>query len=131
MFLLTDDAAAVEEALLLHPEYHWTYWNRTRYSGAVVYNSHFPSNDKALEVLMILAEAKLSARCNAGVFGYSNFRKLLLFARQEHSDGSEFKDNCIDYQERRKKLDTKQFVKELQEKITAARKAAQVAPVLA
>lgn len=125
VLLLTDDATAVDEALLLHPEYSWTYWNRTRYRGAVAFNSHFPSDDKALEVILILAEAKLSARCHKGVFGYSNFRRLLLYARQEHGAGSEFKDNCIDMKARKTKLDTVQFVKELEDKIAAARKAAQ------
>lgn len=48
VLLLTDDQSAIDEATLLHPEYQWTFWNRTRNFGPTAFNSQFfPSGDKA------------------------------------------------------------------------------------
>lgn len=77
ILLLTDDQTTLEEAHLLHPEYKWVYFNRTRYRGAVARNSHLPSGDHATEVLVILAELRMASACQRLVRGTSNMVKFI------------------------------------------------------
>ncbi|CAB9521314.1 expressed unknown protein [Seminavis robusta] len=122
MLLLTDDQAAIEEALLLHPEHKWTYWNRTRYRGATGYNAHFPSDDFALEVLIILAERKLASRCNKGVYGKSNMAKMMTYAMLlEHGSFANFTTIEIDRRLKKTRIEAFDFMKDLEAKLAAAR----------
>ena len=89
IMLLTDDEAAVEEATVLHPDYQWIYWNRSRHRGAVAFNSHFPSHNPAWELLVLLVERKLASLCRKGVFGKSNMATMLRYAMHLNQGGAE------------------------------------------
>lgn len=123
ILLLTDDETTLEEAHLLHPEYQWRYWNRTRHRGAMERNSHNPSNDEAREMLIILAELQLAGKCIKGVHGTSNMVDMFTVSMvQEHG-----LDNIqliqIDEELKKERKDPHEFLVELEAKLQAARNA--------
>ena len=80
IFLLTDDANAIDEALEFHPDFNWMYLERKRHRGSEGgWENQIPSKNPALEVLYILAEFELSKKCNKLVAGPSNYADLIHF----------------------------------------------------
>ena len=124
IFVLTDDQTTLEEAQLLHPQYDWIYWNRTRHRGGAVRHSHIPSNDEGLEVLILLAEIELAGTCRTAVHGTSNmvefFRNSMIV---KHGIGNvQLLQIDSDISARRNnRIPAATFVKELEEKLAAAK----------
>lgn len=87
IFLLTDDANAIDEAHEFHPELRWKYFNRTRYRGTSGGWEHqTPSNNPANEVITLLATFDLVKECSFLVHGYSKFSEMLWFMMAENKD---------------------------------------------
>lgn len=124
ILVLTDDQTTIEEAHLLHSQYTWIYWNRTRHRGGARRHSHIPSSDEGLEVLILLAEIELAGTCLKAVHGTSNmvafFRNSMIMKHgidniklvQVDSDRGYISKN---------KIPSAVFVKELEEKLATAR----------
>lgn len=73
ILLLTDDANAIHEATTLYPQYKWYYLDRPRHNGADGgWENQIPSNDPALEVVMLHAEFHLVTYCQTIVHSKSN-----------------------------------------------------------
>ena len=78
IFLLTDDANAIDEALEFHPEYHWMFTPKQRYRGSEGgVQNHIPSQNPAVEVITILAEMELVKRCNLFIGSVSGFSDVI------------------------------------------------------
>ena len=78
IFLLTDDANAIDETAEFHPEYHWMYLERKRHRGSEGgWENQIPSKNPALEVLYIMAEFELAKKCHTLVAGPSNYADLI------------------------------------------------------
>ena len=87
IFLLTDDANAIDEAHEFHPELRWKYFNRTRYRGTSGGWEHqTPSNNPANEVITLLATFDLVKECSLLVHGQSKFSEMLWFMMAENKD---------------------------------------------
>jgi hypothetical protein len=77
--LLTDDQSAIDEAHALHPNHTWIYVNRTRHRGTRGgYNGHIPSGDPIQEMVVILSEMQLAAKCQTLIYTRSGYKDLLL-----------------------------------------------------
>ena len=78
LFLLTDDANAIDEALEFHPEYNWMFTQKQRYRGSEGgVQNHIPSQNPPLEVLYILAELELVKMCDLLIGSISGFSDLI------------------------------------------------------
>ncbi|CAB9526019.1 expressed unknown protein [Seminavis robusta] len=114
ILLLTDDQTTLEEARVLHSNYHFHYWNRTRVRGPVENNAHIPSGDPSLEVLYILAERKLASRCQKGVHGNSNMATLFRNAMAlEHGGLGNLTMMAIDGPLKKTRVEPEEFVRML------------------
>ena len=122
VLLFTDDDSAIEEAILLHPEYNWVYFNRTRHRGPVEINSHIPSHDPSLEVLILLAEKDLAARCDKGVHGKSSYFKHLQAGMIAHRDISSLTFVEMDKGLKKDRIEAEVFMKGLNARLEKARK---------
>jgi hypothetical protein len=123
ILLLTDDETAIEEALLLHPQYNWHYWNRTRHRGAVKRNKHIPSNDEAKELLIILAEIELAGKCAKGIHGTSNMVKMFETAMaMEHGSEQNIELIQIDLELRKVRVPPEVVMDEIEQKLEVARR---------
>lgn len=73
--LLTDDETTIEEIRKYHAtDYTWVFMNRPRNNGvAGGMDGHIPSGDESLEILNIMSEVKLAAKCNKFIHGQSGF----------------------------------------------------------
>ena len=124
IFVLTDDQTTIEEAHLLHPQYNWIFWNRTRHRGGAKRHSHFPSSDEGLEVLVLLAEIELAGTCRKAVHGTSNmvefFRNSMIMKHGIDNIELAQVDSDKEYI-RQHKIPAAVFVKELEEKLRTAR----------
>jgi len=88
IFLLTDDANAVGEALHKYPEYTWMYIDRPRHKGTSGgWENQIPSDDPKLEVLVLLSTFRLVRQCSALIRTDGNFADLLA-AEMRHGYGS-------------------------------------------
>jgi hypothetical protein len=120
ILLLTDDHTTIEEAQLLHPEYQWHYWNRTRNRGAQRKNSHIPSKDEAREMLIVLAESQLAGKCKKGVHGTSNMIKMFQASMaMEHGLGN-ITLVSIDDDLKKVRVAPDVFMRDLESKLAAA-----------
>ena len=122
VLLFTDDDSAIEEAILLHPEYNWVYFNRTRHRGPVEINSHIPSHDPSLEVLILLAEKHLAAQCDKGVHGKSSYFKHLQAGMIARKDISRLTFIEMDIGLKKNRIEAGDFMKELNARLEKARK---------
>ena len=78
IFLLTDDANAIDEAHEFFPDLRWRYLNRTRWRGTEGgWENQTPSRSPKLELVVILATLRLVGRCDALVHSSSSFSKML------------------------------------------------------
>jgi hypothetical protein len=78
IFLLTDDANAIDEAHEFYPDINWIYFNRTRFRGATGgWENQIPSNSPKAEVITLLATLQLVRLCDTIVHGESVFSHLL------------------------------------------------------
>jgi hypothetical protein len=76
--LLTDDANAIDEARLLHPDLNWHYFNRTRNKGPnMEFGKHNVAATPKDDVVVIMGTFELIKRCDAMVTGRSGFAGLL------------------------------------------------------
>eukprot|EP00970_Alexandrium_tamarense_P006731 scaffold1171_cov212-Alexandrium_tamarense.AAC.4 len=83
VFLLTDDANAIEEAHEFFPHIKWKHVNRTRSRGSEgAWEGHTPSGNPALEVIMLLSIFDLASECSAIVYGHSNFADYIIAGRK-------------------------------------------------
>jgi hypothetical protein len=86
IFLLTDDANAIQEALEFFPTLPWVYFHRPRHAGASGgWESQVPSHDPASEVRYLLATLRLVPRCDTLIHSRSNFANLLARAMGPHA----------------------------------------------
>ena len=121
IFLLTDDEAAIEEATLLHPEYDWIYFNKTRNRGVQQMHNHFPIRDVAYETLMILAEVKVASQCKKGVFGTSKFPMLIQKEMRKQHSPEDMKLFRMDVGIRKTPTNADDFMTTLEQRLTKAR----------
>ena len=78
IFLLTDDANAIEEATTQYPEYNWVYINRPRSKGSEGgWENQIPSNDPKLEVVVLLTIFRLIPMCQTFVYSESNMGRYM------------------------------------------------------
>lgn len=78
IFLLTDDARAIDEANEFFPNLNWKYFSRPRHrSKEGGWENHTPSRNPALEVVIIVATFELVQECSAIVWGHSTFADYL------------------------------------------------------
>ena len=78
VFLLTDDANAIDEAHTFLPNVTWFYFDRTRFRGSSGgWENQIPSNNPKGEVITILTTLKLVRICDTLVYGTSAFAELL------------------------------------------------------
>jgi hypothetical protein len=89
IFLLTDDANAIDEAHEFYPAINWIYFNRTRFRGAAGgWENQIPSNSPKAEVITLLATLQLVRLCDTIVHGESVFSQMLVESMQSvESDG--------------------------------------------
>ena len=84
IFLLTDDADAIDEAHEFYPNLNWHYINRTRFRGAEGgWENQTPSKNPKQEVVTILGTFKLAKRCDTFVHGHSVFSDEIYRAMTE------------------------------------------------
>jgi hypothetical protein len=78
VFLLTDDADAIDEALEFYPDVNWTYFNRTRFRGASGgWENQIPSNNPKHEVITLVTTLQLVQMCDCFVYGESAFADII------------------------------------------------------
>lgn len=83
IFLLTDDANAIEEAFEFHPNLKWTFLNRTRFRGTEGgWENQTPSRSPKREVVVIMALLRLVQRCDTLIHTSSGFARMLARAMQ-------------------------------------------------
>ena len=81
IFLLTDDANAVDEAHEFFPAMRWQYFNRTRYRAVEGgWEMQVPSKNPKMEVLIILATFRLVHRCDVFIHGHGGFSGAIMDA---------------------------------------------------
>lgn len=78
IFLLTDDANAIDEAHEFYPDLKWTYLNRKRWRGTEGgWENQTPSRSPKLEIAIIMATLRLVQRCDTIVHSASEFATTL------------------------------------------------------
>lgn len=78
ILLFTDDANAIDEAHVLHPNYNWVYLNRTRHRGSSGgWENQVPSQDPRKEVVMLLSILELAKKCDAFAYTSSNYADVI------------------------------------------------------
>eukprot|EP00521_Asterionellopsis_glacialis_P016009 CAMPEP_0195309476 /NCGR_PEP_ID=MMETSP0707-20130614/38756_1 /TAXON_ID=33640 /ORGANISM="Asterionellopsis glacialis, Strain CCMP134" /LENGTH=311 /DNA_ID=CAMNT_0040373773 /DNA_START=583 /DNA_END=1518 /DNA_ORIENTATION=- len=79
IFLLTDDANAIDEAIEFHSDdYHLMYLNRTRHRGSSGgWENQIPSNSPKFETITILSIFRLVKKCNVFVHSASGFADII------------------------------------------------------
>ena len=84
IFLLTDDADAIDEAHEFYPNLNWHYINRTRFRGTEGgWENQIPSKNPKQEVVTILGTFRLAKRCDTFVHGTSVFSDEIYRAMSE------------------------------------------------
>lgn len=87
IFLLTDDANAVDEAHEFFPDTSWYYINRTRFRGSEGgWENQTPSRDPKKEVITILGTFQLVQQCDVFVHGKSGFSDDIYRAMSKHQE---------------------------------------------
>ncbi len=72
IFLLTDDANAVNEAHEFYPKLSWKYIDRPRHSGSSGgWENQTPSLNPSLELIVLMATFELAQDCSTFVHGHS------------------------------------------------------------
>eukprot|EP00547_Thalassionema_nitzschioides_P013287 CAMPEP_0194256926 /NCGR_PEP_ID=MMETSP0158-20130606/37838_1 /TAXON_ID=33649 /ORGANISM="Thalassionema nitzschioides, Strain L26-B" /LENGTH=379 /DNA_ID=CAMNT_0038995795 /DNA_START=106 /DNA_END=1245 /DNA_ORIENTATION=+ len=78
LFLLTDDANAINEAREFHSDRNWVYFNRQRHRGTEGgWEEQIPSRNPRSEVVTILATLQLVPLCDTLVHTHSKFADTL------------------------------------------------------
>ena len=78
IFLLTDDANAIDEAHEFFPNLKWKHLDRPRHRGSSGgWQSHTPSGDPALEVIILVSTFELVQKCSVLVAGISSFAEYM------------------------------------------------------
>ncbi|KAG7372743.1 hypothetical protein IV203_018886 [Nitzschia inconspicua] len=79
IFLITDDANAIGEALTEFPTYNWMYIRRKRYKADEGgWEEQTPSRDYVFEMTTLLSILELAPQCSAIVHGQSSFADLVI-----------------------------------------------------
>ena len=80
IFLLTDDAGAINEAHEFFPDMNIKHFDRPRHKGSnkgTVWENQTPSRDPALEVIVMVATFELVQECSSIVWSASNFANYM------------------------------------------------------
>ncbi len=78
IIIFTDDANAVDEARLLHKDFNWHWFNRTRNRGKrMEFGKHIVAATAKDDVVVILATFEVAKRCDAIVTGKGGLSFLL------------------------------------------------------
>ena len=89
IFLLTDDANAIDEAHEFFPHLRWKYFKRPRFKGSSGgWENQTPSRNPAFEVIVILATLDLAQECSSFVHGHSNYAEVI-WQHMQMLDGKE------------------------------------------
>ncbi|KAG7344566.1 hypothetical protein IV203_022574 [Nitzschia inconspicua] len=79
IFLITDDANAIGEALTEFPTYNWMYIRRKRYKADEGgWEQQTPSHDYVFEMTTLLSILEMAPQCSAIVHGHSSFADLVV-----------------------------------------------------
>ncbi|KAG7339534.1 hypothetical protein IV203_034532 [Nitzschia inconspicua] len=79
IFLITDDANAIGEALTEFPTFNWMYIRRKRYKADEGgWEQQTPSQDYVFEMTTLLSILETAPQCSAIVYGQSNFADLVV-----------------------------------------------------
>jgi hypothetical protein len=85
LLLLTDDANAIDEAAEFFPSLKWKFLNRSRHRGdAGGFENQIPSQNPALEVVIIKAIFKWVQSCDVIVHGAGGFSDAIAGAMQQN-----------------------------------------------
>lgn len=80
ILLFTDDADAIDEAQLIHPEINWHWFNRSRYRGRPdKFMKHTVADTPKDDVVAILGTFEIATQCDAMVRGISGFGDLIYY----------------------------------------------------
>ncbi|KAG7339042.1 hypothetical protein IV203_021493 [Nitzschia inconspicua] len=99
IFLITDDANAIGEALSEFPTYNWMYIRRKRYKADEGgWEEQTPSRDYVFEMTTLLSILELAPHCSAIVHGQSSFADLVVRSMKSHrpQHGSDLKIARVD-----------------------------------
>ncbi|KAG7372698.1 hypothetical protein IV203_018841 [Nitzschia inconspicua] len=88
IFLITDDANAIGEALTEFPTFNWMYIRRKRYKADEGgWEEQTPSRDYVFEMTTLLSILELAPQCSAIVHGQSSFADLVVRSMESHPGG--------------------------------------------
>jgi hypothetical protein len=98
IFLLTDDANAIDEALEFFPDVNWFYFNRTRFRGSSGgWENQTPSKSPKQEVITLLATLQIARMCDSVVYGESGFANLIVRSMEgDRPRGYRFRKSRVD-----------------------------------
>jgi hypothetical protein len=78
IYLFTDDANAIDEALEFHPQYNWMYLEKKRHRGSEGgWENQVPGDSPLEEVVIMLAEFRLAQDCDILVHTASSYSDVL------------------------------------------------------
>jgi len=90
VLLLTDDANAIDEAWHDFPDLKWHYLDRPRFRGQEGgWENHFPSNDPALEVIIIKAIQVMVQQCDIIVHGKGGFSDFIYDSMKQANENAQ------------------------------------------
>ena len=90
VLLLTDDANAIDEAWHDFPDLKWHYLDRPRFRGQEGgWENHFPSNDPALEVIVIKAIQVMVQQCDIIVHGLGGFSDFIYDSMKQVNENAQ------------------------------------------
>ncbi|KAG7343511.1 hypothetical protein IV203_021456 [Nitzschia inconspicua] len=97
IFLITDDANAIGEALSEFPTYNWMYIRRKRYKADEGgWEEQTPSRDYVFEMTTLLSILELAPHCSAIVHGQSSFADLVVRSMESHHGRSDLRIARVD-----------------------------------
>ncbi|KAG7343506.1 hypothetical protein IV203_021451 [Nitzschia inconspicua] len=89
IFLITDDANAIGEALTEFPTFNWMYIRRKRYkANEGGWEQQTPSQDYVFEMTTLLSILEMSQQCSAIVHGPSAFADLVIRSMEYKHGGN-------------------------------------------
>lgn len=118
IFLLTDDANAIDEALEFFPHAHWFYFNRSRFRGAAGgWENQIPSGSPKSEMITILTTFELVKRCDTIVYGKSGFADMIvnIMKQQAGHDNTTFRQFRVDEGGSQQSLENRNADKKLEQ----------------
>uniref|UniRef100_A0A7S1GND3 GT23 domain-containing protein n=1 Tax=Cyclophora tenuis TaxID=216820 RepID=A0A7S1GND3_CYCTE len=123
IFLLTDDADAIDEAHEFFPNTNWHYIERKRFRGTEGgWENQIPSKNPKQEVITILGTFQLAQRCDTFVHGHSVFSDEIYRAMTQSPNHKHIARLRVDANDNIFSADNVKSVKNLQKTLQGKRK---------